>query len=67
MRRPDTSEQRVWLGTSQYRNGCRNAATNANRFTDSCVKRYSVRGGNTYAYAYSDGDGNGNSNSDSNT
>jgi hypothetical protein len=51
VRRPDTTKQRLWLGTSQYRNGCRNAATNANRFTDSCVKRYSVRGDNTNAYA----------------
>jgi hypothetical protein len=52
------TQQRVWLGPGQYRGGCRNAATNANRFTDSCVKRYSVRGGNTNAYS----DGNSNAN-----
>jgi hypothetical protein len=63
VRRRGPPKQRLWLGTSQYRNGCRNAATNANRFTDSCVKRYSVRGGNTNAYS----DGNSYSNTNSNT
>jgi hypothetical protein len=55
-----TSKQRLWLGTSQYRDGCRNTAANAdsdskwyaNTFTDS------LRGGNTntdgdcYAYRH---------------
>ena len=60
MRRPDTAKQRVRLGTNQHRSSRRNTATNSNRFADSCVKRYSVRGGNTHAYSNS----NSNSNAD---
>ena len=62
MRRSDTAKQRVWLGTNQYRGCCRNATTNPNRLADSCVKRYTVRRGNTHAYSnsYSNGDGDGN-------
>ena len=55
MRRPDTSKQRVWLGPGQYRDGCRNAATNA---AATNAYAYSdgdaMRAWNTYAYAYSD-------------
>ena len=59
MRRSDTAKQRVRLGTNQYRSGRRNAATNSNRFADSCVKRYSVRGWNTHAYSNSNANGDG--------
>ena len=56
MRRPDTSKQRVWLGAGQYRNGCRNAATNA---AATNAYAYSdgdaMRAWNTNAYSYSDG------------
>jgi hypothetical protein len=60
-----SAKQRLWLGAGQYRDGCRNAATNPNCFTDSCVKRYSVRGnanayydsyGYTYSYTYTQRD-----------
>ena len=60
MRPCDTAEQRLWMGTNQCCSGCRNAATDPNRLADSCVKRYSVRGGNTHAYSNS----NSNSNAD---
>ena len=67
MRRPDTSKQRVWLGTSQYRSGCRNAATNA---AATNAYAYSdgdaMRAWNTYAYSDSNGNSNSNSNSNSN-
>ena len=66
MRRGGPTQQRVWLGPGQYRGGCRDAASNPNSHSDSCVISNAVRGWNTntYAYAYSDGNGYGNSNSD---
>ena len=60
MRLGRSAEQRVWLGAGKYCDGCRDAGTNPNCFADSCVKRYSVRGGNTHAYSNS----NSNSNAD---
>ena len=52
MRQPDTSKQRLWLGTSQYRSGRRNAgtnaaATNANAYRDGDA----MRAWNAYAYS----------------
>ena len=59
MRQPDTSKQRLWMGPSQYRSGCRNAATNA---AATNAYAYSdgdaMRAWNTYAYAYSDSNSN---------
>jgi hypothetical protein len=58
------SKQRVRLGAGQYRDGCRNAATNtaatnAYAYSDGDA----MRAWNTYAYS----DGNSNSNSNSNS
>ena len=61
MRSSRPPKQCLWLGTSQYRNGCRNAATNSNRFADSCVERYSVWADNANANAFSYSNSNGNS------
>ena len=63
MRRPDTAKQRVRLGTNQYRSSRRNTATNSNRFAESCVKRYSLRGGNAYANSNSHSNSNANGHS----
>ena len=63
MRRSGTAKQRVRLGTNQYRSGRRNTATNSNRFADSCVKRYSLRGGNAYANSNSHSNSNANGHS----
>jgi hypothetical protein len=59
------AKQRLWLGTRQYRDGCRNAApnaaaTNAYAYSDGDA----MRAWNTYAY--SDSNNNSNSNSNSN-
>ena len=51
MRPCDTSKQCLWMGTSQYRSGCRNAATNPNRCAQSCAKRDSLRGRNANTYS----------------
>ena len=53
----DASKQCLWMGSGQYRSRCRDATSNPNCFADSCVKRYSVRGGNTHAYGYCNSDG----------
>jgi hypothetical protein len=47
----DTAEQRLRMGTNQYRSGCRNAAANPNRVANSCVKRYAMRADNANAYS----------------
>ena len=41
--RPDTAEQRLWLGASRYRSGRRDAGSNAKRFAHSSINRYSLR------------------------
>jgi hypothetical protein len=61
VRRRGPSKQRLWLGAGQYRDGCRNAATNTDRYADSCVISNALRGWNTYAYSYSYRYGNSNS------
>jgi hypothetical protein len=38
------------MGSGEYRDGRRNAWANANCFANACIKRYSVRGGNTNSY-----------------
>ena len=63
MWQPDTSKQRLWLGTSQYRGGRRDAASDPNSHADSCVISNAVRGWNTNTYANSNGN---TSSSDSN-
>jgi len=67
VRRSDTSKQRVRLGAGQYRDGCRNAATNA---AATNAYAYSdgdaVRAWNTYAHSDCNSNGNGNSDSNSN-
>ncbi len=65
MRPCDTAEQRVWLGTNQYRCCCGESTSNPNTshaYSYTCGD--SVRCDNTYAYSdrnsNSDGDGDGN-------
>jgi hypothetical protein len=57
------SKQRLWLWAGQYRDGCRNAATNA---ATTNAYAYSdgdaMRAWNTYAYAHSNSNSDGNSN-----
>jgi hypothetical protein len=55
--RPDASKQRVWLGTSQYRSGRRNAASNPNSGSYPTNNGDSVwaHNANTYADCYGDG------------
>ena len=63
--RPDTAQQRLWLGSNRYRSGRRDARTNAKCLAYSCVKRYPLRGyesdsdsncnSNGYRYANCDG------------
>ena len=50
-------KQRLWMGTNQYRNGCRSAATDPNRCAESCAKRDSVRGWNANTNAHSNSNG----------
>jgi hypothetical protein len=47
-----SAKQRLWLGPGRYRRRCRDASTNPTCFADSCVKRYSMRGGNASTYSY---------------
>ena len=70
--RPDTAQQRLWLGPGRHCRGRRDPGTNAKCFAHSCVKRYSVRryhtnsdsdanancNSNGYCYANRDGDSN---------
>jgi hypothetical protein len=68
VRRSDASKQRVWLGAGQYRDGCRNAATNAaSAYANTYSDGDAMRAWNTYAYAHSDGNCNSNSNPYCNT
>jgi hypothetical protein len=50
------------MGSGQYRSRCRDATSNPDCFANACVKRYSVRGGNSNANAYSDSYSNYNAN-----
>jgi hypothetical protein len=62
---PDTSKQRVRLGTRQYRDGCRNTAANAtSAYAYANTYGDAMRAWNTHAYAHSDGNSycNGNTN-----
>ena len=63
MRRPDTSKQRLWLGTSQYRGGRRNAASNPNSGSyptnnGDSVRAYSDSNTNCDSYGYRHSNGN---------
>jgi hypothetical protein len=60
MRPCGPSKQRLWLGTRQYRSGCRSATTNADA-TSAYANTYgdAMRAWNTYAYAHSDGNSDG--------
>src|SRR5205823_8355520 len=42
--RPDTAQQRLWLGSNRYCSGRRNPGTNTKCLAYSCVKRYPLRG-----------------------
>ena len=42
--RPDTAQQRLWLGSNRYCSGRRDAGTNTKCLAYSCVKRYPLRG-----------------------
>ena len=41
--RPDTAQQRLWVGSDRYRSGRRNAGANTKRFAHSCINGYSLR------------------------
>jgi hypothetical protein len=49
--RPDTAQQRLWLGPGRHRRGRRYPGTNAKCFAHSCVKRYPLRRYHTNSYA----------------
>ena len=51
------------MGSGQYRSRRRDATSNPNCFADSCVKRYSLRGGNAYANSNSHSNSNANGHS----
>jgi len=65
--RPDTAQQRLWMGPGRHCRRRGDAGTNAKCFADSCVKRYSVRPydtnsdanakSNYTAYRYPNGNG----------
>jgi hypothetical protein len=65
-RRPDTAQQRLWLGANRYSSGCRNPGTNTKCLAYSCIKRYPLRGYesdsdancNSNGYRYPNCDGN---------
>ncbi len=64
--RPDTAQQRLWLGSNRYCSGRRDAGTNTKCLAYSCVKRYPLRGYesdsdancNSNGYRYPNCDGN---------
>ena len=64
--RPDTAQQRLWLGPNRYSGSRRNPGTNTKCLAYSCIKRYPMRGYesdsdancNGNGYRYSNGDGN---------
>ena len=51
--RPDTAQQRLWLGSNRYRSGRRDAGTNTKCLAYSCIKRYPLRGYDTNSDANS--------------
>ena len=64
--RPDTAQQRLWLGANRYSSGRRDAGTNTKCLAYSCIKRYPLRGYesdsdancNSNGYRYPNCDGN---------
>ena len=42
--RPDTAQQRLWLGANRYSSSRRNPGTNTKCLAYSCIKRYPLRG-----------------------
>ncbi len=62
--RPDTAQQRLWLGSNRYCSGRRDAGTNTKCLAYSCVKRYPLRGYDTNSDANSHGYSNANGYSD---
>ena len=53
--RPDTAQQRLWLGSNRYCSGRRDAGTNTKCLAYSCVKRYPLRGYESDSDANCDG------------
>ena len=64
--RPDSAQQRLWLGANRYSSGRRDAGTNTKCLAYSCVNRYPLRGYesdsdancNSNGYRYPNCDGN---------
>ena len=59
-RRPNASEQRLWLGANRYCSGRRDSGANTERFAHSSINRYAVRRYDSN----SDSDPNGNADPD---
>jgi hypothetical protein len=53
--RPDTAQQRLWLGANRYSSGRRNPGTNTKCLAYSCIKRYPLRGYESDSDANCDG------------
>ena len=64
--RPDTAQQRLWVGANRYCSGRRKPGTNTKCLAYSCIKRYPLRGYesdsdancNSNGYRYPNCDGN---------
>jgi hypothetical protein len=66
VRRSNPSKQRLWLGTRQYRDGCRNTATHSSSDSYAANNGYAVRADNANADTVADYSTNTDSDADAN-